>query len=158
MPWVVPGGFSAPLRPAISHPRLLPLRLDRALRDVECRDRSSKTLQLQVSEVFEPREHSDGSGDTAADQYLPVLGLSAEAGGKVAHRADRPANAPVEPLESTDAPSPKSFKKGKRSFASSWLRRILRQRRCSGQGAGQAQCGRTRSQKECWPLTRGSSP
>src|SRR3954464_3169368 len=55
----------------------------------------------------------------------------------------------VEPLESTDAPRPKSFKKGKRSFASSWLRRILRQRRCSGQGAGQAQCGRTRSQKEC---------
>src|SRR4051794_2296606 len=40
----------------------------------------------------------------------------------------------VEPLESTDAPRPKSFKKGKRSFASSWLRRILRQRRCSGQG------------------------
>jgi hypothetical protein len=26
-----------------------------------------------------------------------------------------------------------------------------------GAGAGQAQCGRTRSQKECWPLTRGSS-
>ena len=44
----------------------------------------------------------------------------------------------VEPLESTDAPRPKSFKKRKRSFASSWLRRILRQRRCSGQAAGQA--------------------
>ena len=39
--------------------------------------------------MFEPRERSDGSGDTAADQYLPVLGLSAEAGGKVAHSADR---------------------------------------------------------------------
>jgi hypothetical protein len=40
------------------------------------------------------------------------------------------------------------------SFAFSWLRRILWQRRWSGQGG---LCGLTRFQKECCPSMRGSS-
>ena len=63
-------------------------RVANLLRDVECRDRAAKTLQLQVSEVFEPRHRFDRSGDTAADQDLPVLGLSTKTGGDIAHGAD----------------------------------------------------------------------
>jgi hypothetical protein len=60
----------------------------------------------------------------------------------------------VEPLESTDAPGPKSFKKEiDRSPPPGW-RRILRQRRMVGTG------GVMRSnsiQKECWPSKIGAS-
>jgi hypothetical protein len=65
------------------------LRLTGALHDVECRDRTTKTLQLQVSEILQSRYRFDGAGDAAADQYLSVLGLGAEAGGKIAYGADR---------------------------------------------------------------------
>src|SRR6516225_7917371 len=60
-----------------------------ALRDVECRDRTAKTSQLQVSEVFEPSDRFDRFSDAAADQDLPVLRLGTKSGGEVAHRADR---------------------------------------------------------------------
>src|SRR6516162_6192976 len=60
-----------------------------ALHDVECRDRPPQTFYLQVSEVFDPRNRFDRASDAAADQDLPVLGLSSKSGGKIAHRADR---------------------------------------------------------------------
>ena len=47
-----------------------------ALHDVECRDRTAKTPQLQVSKILEPRDRFDRFSDAAADQNLPVLGLS----------------------------------------------------------------------------------
>ena len=60
-----------------------------ALHDVKCRDRTAKTLQLQVSEVFEPCDRFDRFSDAAADQDLPVLGLSTKPGGEVAYRTNR---------------------------------------------------------------------
>jgi hypothetical protein len=60
-----------------------------ALDDVECRDRTAKTPQFQVSEVFEPCYRFDRFSDAAADQDLPVLGLSTKPGGEVAYRAGR---------------------------------------------------------------------
>src|SRR5215469_3938900 len=60
----------------------------RRRRDVECRDRTAKTLQLKVSEILQPRYRFDGASDTAADQDLPILRLGAKPGGEVAHRAD----------------------------------------------------------------------
>src|SRR4051794_4947340 len=54
-----------------------------------------------------------------------AMARSADLAGTFRGDADAPIPAvrrvTVEPLESTDAPSPKSFKKGNRSFASSWL-------------------------------------
>src|SRR6516162_5293265 len=60
-----------------------------ALHDVKCRDRTAKTPQLQVSEILQPRYRFDRASDAAADQDLPVLRLSTQPGGEVAHRADR---------------------------------------------------------------------
>src|SRR6516165_10195652 len=60
-----------------------------ALHDVERSDRTVKTPQLQISEVFEPCDRFDRFGNAAADQDLPVLGLGTKPGGKVAHRTDR---------------------------------------------------------------------
>src|SRR5215472_8635053 len=59
------------------------------LHDVECRDRTAKTPQLQVSEILQPRYCFDRASDTAADQDLPVLRLGAQPCGEVAYRADR---------------------------------------------------------------------
>ena len=56
-----------------------------ALRDVECRDRTAKTPQLQVSEILQPH---DRFSDVAADEGLPVLGLSTKPRGEVAPRTD----------------------------------------------------------------------
>src|SRR5262249_54169663 len=66
-------------------------RVDRAgaVHDVECRDRTAKTPQLQVSEILQPRYRFDGASDAAADQDLPVLRLSTQPCGEVAYRADR---------------------------------------------------------------------
>ena len=51
-------------------------------------DRPAKTFQLQVSEVFEPRDRFDRFSDAAADQDLPVLGFSTKPGGEAADRAN----------------------------------------------------------------------
>ena len=65
------------------------LRRTGALHDVECRDRAAKTLQLQVAEIFEPRDRIDHFCNTAANQDLPVLRFSTKPGGEVADRANR---------------------------------------------------------------------
>src|SRR5207248_11428367 len=52
------------------------LRRTGALRDIERRDRAAKTLQLQVSEILQPRYRFDGASDAAADQDQPVLCVS----------------------------------------------------------------------------------
>ena len=59
-----------------------------ALHDVECRDRTAKTTQLQVSEVLQNHNRSHRASDAAADQDLPILRLGIEPGGEVAYRAD----------------------------------------------------------------------
>src|SRR6516165_1952314 len=60
-----------------------------ALHDVERCDRTAKTPQLQISEVFELRDRLDCFSDAAADQDLSVLGRGTKPGGEVAYRADR---------------------------------------------------------------------
>src|SRR3954447_12007012 len=59
------------------------------LYDVECRDRTTKSLQLKVSEILQSRNRFDGASDAAADQDLPVLRLSTQPCSEVAYRPDR---------------------------------------------------------------------
>ena len=65
------------------------LRLTGALHDVKCRNGTAKPLQLQISEILQPRYRFDRASDAAADQDLAVLGLSTKPGGKIAYRANR---------------------------------------------------------------------
>ena len=65
------------------------LRWARSLHDVECRNRTAKTPQLQISEILQPRHRFDCFSDAAADKDLPVLGLGTQPGREVAHRTDR---------------------------------------------------------------------
>ena len=60
-----------------------------AVHDVECRDRPHEAPQLQISEILQRRNRLDRTSDAAADQDLPILGLSTKPGGEVAYRADR---------------------------------------------------------------------
>jgi len=59
------------------------------LSHIECCDRPPKTPQLQISEILQRRNRLDRTSDAAADQDLPILGLSTKPGGEVAYRADR---------------------------------------------------------------------
>src|SRR6516162_9517946 len=59
-----------------------------ALHNVERCDRTAKTPQLQVSEVFEPCDRFDRASDAAADQDLPVLCRITKPGGEVAYRTN----------------------------------------------------------------------
>src|SRR5712692_4815982 len=56
---------------------------------VEDGDGLAEALQRDIANFFQPGDTVGRGGDPLADQDLPVLGLGAQPGRQVAHRADR---------------------------------------------------------------------